>query len=112
MTDNHHMNLFCLVDGEDTSNAFSIRIPSNDAVDDLKSLIKAGQSPIFDDITAESLTLWRVSIPVVPANKHKPIVLSEIDSSTELGPTDDISDAFGDQLPKNTIHIVIRQPSP
>ncbi|KAF9325121.1 hypothetical protein BG006_011376 [Podila minutissima] len=111
MTDNR-ISLFCLVNGEATSNAFSIKIPSTDTVDDLKKLIKADQTPIFDDITANSLTLWRVSLPVISANKHKPIVLSEFESATELDPTDDISDVFEDQPPKKTIHIIIQRPPP
>ncbi|KAF9080350.1 hypothetical protein BGX23_002284 [Mortierella sp. AD031] len=111
MTDNH-LTLFCLVDGESTSNAFSVEIDSTKTVDGLKKLIKADQSPIFDDITANSLTLWRVSIPVVSANKHKPIVLSEVESSTELDPTDDVSDVFPKTPPKKTIHIIIHRPPP
>ncbi|KAG0069695.1 hypothetical protein BGZ92_004625 [Podila epicladia] len=102
MTDNC-LTLFCLVDGVAMSNAFSIKIPSSDSVDDLKDLIKAKQSPDFDDIVANNLALWRVMIPVVPANKHKPITLSEIDSTTELDPTDDISDVFEDQPRKQSM---------
>ncbi|KAF9321817.1 hypothetical protein BG003_010841 [Podila horticola] len=114
MTDNS-LNLICLVDGEATSNAFSVKIPSNDSVDDLKKLIKTEKSVAFDDIPANKLTLWRVSIPVVLANKHNPIVLNEIDSPTELDPTeldptDDISDVFEDQPPKKTIHIMVQRP--
>ncbi|KAF9078942.1 hypothetical protein BGX23_005644, partial [Mortierella sp. AD031] len=72
MTDNR-FNLFCLVNGEASSNAFSIKIPSTDTVDDLKDLIKTKKAPRFDDVAADELTLWKVSIPVVPANKHRPI---------------------------------------
>ncbi|KAF9320026.1 hypothetical protein BG003_007388 [Podila horticola] len=105
------LSLFCLVDGEATSNVFSIKVPSNDTVDDLKKLIKTEKSPAFDDIPADKLTLWRVSIPIVPANKHNPIVLNEIDSPTELSPADDISDVFEVQQPKKTIHIIVQRPS-
>ncbi|KAG0337738.1 hypothetical protein BG000_005031 [Podila horticola] len=109
MTDNI-LSLFCLVDGEATSNSFSIKIPSSDAVDDLKNLIKAALSPQFNDNAAKDLTLWRVSIPVVPANKTNPINLTDIISATQLAPTDDISDVFQDQPPKKTIHIIVQRP--
>ncbi|KAF9290323.1 hypothetical protein BGZ74_000539, partial [Mortierella antarctica] len=101
MADNR-MSLFCLVDGETTSNAFSIKIPSNDTVDDFKDLIKAKQSLDFDDI--------HVTIPVVPANKNKPIVLNEIIFPMELNPTDDLSDVFKESPPKRTIHIIVQSP--
>ena len=110
MTDNH-MNLFCLVDGEATSTAFSVKIPSNDTVDDLKNLIKTALSPQFDDIAAKDITLWRVDQPVIAANKHNPILLSAIEFPTELDPTDDISDVFEHHPPKKTIHIIVQLPS-
>jgi hypothetical protein len=34
---NNLLTLFCLVDGEATSNAFSTKVPSSDTVDDLVS---------------------------------------------------------------------------
>lgn len=53
----HRLNLFCLVDGEGTSNAFFVKIPSSDTVDDLKNHIKTALSPQFDDIAAKALAL-------------------------------------------------------
>ncbi|KAF9212178.1 hypothetical protein BGZ59_007127, partial [Podila verticillata] len=64
----------------------------------------------FDDIAADKLTLWRVSIPVVPLNKRKPIVLTEVKSAVELDPTDDLSDVFEEKPPKKTIHIIVQRP--
>lgn len=107
---NDHVSLFCLVNGEAMANAFSIKIPSSDTVDDLKDLIKAKQSPDFDNIVVNNLMLWHVMIPIVPANKHKPITVNEIAFKTELDPTDNISDVFEDQPPKKTIHIIIQCP--
>ncbi|KAF9307970.1 hypothetical protein BG003_011799, partial [Podila horticola] len=109
MTDTD-LTLFCLVDGDATSNAFPIRIPSNDTVDDLKNLIKARNNNAFSDIDADKLTLWRVSLPVVTANRNKPIILTEIESTTVLDPTDEISDIFEDQLPKKTVNVIIQRP--
>jgi hypothetical protein len=48
--------------------------------------------------------------PSVPANKHKPIVLNEVESSTELDPTDDVSEFFDKPPPKKTIHIIVQRP--
>ncbi|KAG0264515.1 hypothetical protein DFQ27_001184 [Actinomortierella ambigua] len=44
MTDNH-TTLFCLIDGEATFKAFSIKAPPSGTVDDLKGLIKAKKTP-------------------------------------------------------------------
>ncbi|KAF9135668.1 hypothetical protein BGX30_011486 [Mortierella sp. GBA39] len=92
MTDNP-LTLHCLVGGEATSNALLVEIPSSDTVDDLKN-------PIETKETNDS---------VVPANKHKPIVLNEIDSTTELDPTDDNSDVFPKAPPKETIDDTVQR---
>ncbi|KAF9377839.1 hypothetical protein CPC16_011612, partial [Podila verticillata] len=109
MTDNR-MSLFCLVDGESASSVFPVKLFPDDSIGDLKKLIKTEKSPEFDDIPADKLTLWRISIPVVPLNKHKPIVLNESESATELNPTDDISDVFEEKPPEKTIHIIVQRP--
>ncbi|KAF9344808.1 hypothetical protein BGX26_003865, partial [Mortierella sp. AD094] len=75
MADNF-FTLFCLVDGDATP--FSIKIPSSDTVDSLKDAIKVKKSPEFDDIAADKLALWHVSIPIVSPDKRKPIFLSEV----------------------------------
>ncbi|KAI1302690.1 hypothetical protein EDD11_005566 [Mortierella claussenii] len=92
---------FCLVDGEATSNAFPVSTSTTTTVGELKDLIKTKKAPRFDDVAADELTLWRVSILVVPADKHKPIVLSEI-PSTELVPTDDLCNL---RQPENGLHL-------
>ncbi|KAG0003197.1 hypothetical protein BGZ79_001419 [Entomortierella chlamydospora] len=101
---------FCLVDGESISNAFSVKVSAADSVDDLKKLIKLDQTPAFDDITANKLTPWSVSIPVVEAKKHDPVILKSIESKDELLSTTDLSEVFGEGAPKKTIHIIIQRP--
>ncbi|KAF8922808.1 hypothetical protein BGZ52_010935, partial [Haplosporangium bisporale] len=76
MTDNR-MSLFCLVDGESTSSVFPVKMSADDSIGDLKKLIKSKKTNDFSDIDADKLTLWRVSIPVDPVNKHKLIVLND-----------------------------------
>ncbi|KAF9085808.1 hypothetical protein BGX23_009357 [Mortierella sp. AD031] len=111
MTDNH-LTLFCLVDGEATSQAFSVEIHRTKTVDHLKELIKAKKPIDFENVDANNLTLRRVSIPVVPANKHKPVVLNEFEAATEFNPTDDVADVFPDKPSKKTIHIIVERPPP
>ncbi|KAI8356284.1 hypothetical protein B0O80DRAFT_23817 [Mortierella sp. GBAus27b] len=63
------LTIWCLVNGTSSGNAFSVKVPSNGTVDDLKDLIKAKQAPGFDDIAASSLTLWKVEIPTTPVRQ-------------------------------------------
>ncbi|KAG0247450.1 hypothetical protein BGZ95_008667, partial [Linnemannia exigua] len=107
---NNPFTLFCLVDGEATSNAFPVDIEPNKTAAHLRDLIKTKKTPRFDDVTADELTLWRVSHPVIAANKHNPVLLSAIDDPIELDPTDDIADVFAEAPPKKTIHIIVQRP--
>ncbi|KAF9118121.1 hypothetical protein BGX30_004813, partial [Mortierella sp. GBA39] len=107
MTD-YLLTLFCRVDGEATE--FPVDIWSSKTFGHLKQQIWTENPHTFIGVDAKDLTLWRVSIPVVPANKHKPIVFNEVESPTELDPTDDISDVFPEAPPKKTIHIIVQRP--
>jgi hypothetical protein len=102
--------LFCLVDGDSTS--FSVDIDASKTVDHLKDAIKTKQSPDFDNLVASNLTLWRVSIPLVPKKDRKDISLSDVPLKEELDETDDHSDVFPVKLPKKTIHIIVQRPPP
>ncbi|OAQ22601.1 hypothetical protein K457DRAFT_25897 [Linnemannia elongata AG-77] len=84
MNDNH-LTLFCLVDGEATSNAFSVKIPLSDTIDDLKGLIKTKKTNDFQDVDADKLTLWA---------------------------TNKLSMVFDADLPEDTIHVIVQRPLP
>ncbi|KAF8914827.1 hypothetical protein BGZ58_005653, partial [Dissophora ornata] len=110
MTDN--LNLTCLVDGESTS--FPVKIESSETIGTLKKAIKLEKPNDFSDVDADKLTLWRVSIPVLPKKDRKEISLADVplNSKEELDETDDISDVFKEPPPKKTIHIIVQRPSP
>ncbi|KAF9180525.1 hypothetical protein BGZ50_006168 [Haplosporangium sp. Z 11] len=94
-----------------TTNAFSVKVPSSDTVNDLKEPIKNKKLVDFEHVDANNLTLWHVAHPIIAANKHQSALLNAIDSLTELDPTDDIADVFTETPPKKTIHVIIRRPS-
>ncbi|KAF9965237.1 hypothetical protein BGZ70_005179 [Mortierella alpina] len=104
--------MFCLVDGEVPSRAFQVSISSTATVSDLKKLIKAEKTNDFSDVDADKLTLWRVSYPITAANRHTAVLLSSMDSATELEPMDDIADVFQDMPPKRTVHVIVQRPPP
>ncbi|KAG0022275.1 hypothetical protein BGZ82_011068 [Podila clonocystis] len=105
MATDNRLDLFCLVEGESTP--FPVKIESANTIGDLKKLIKAKKTPGFNDIDADKLTLWRVSIPLAPLNERKPVFLNEIISATELDPADDLSNVFEPKAPRK-----IHEPKP
>jgi len=107
MTDNH-MNLFCLVDGE--SSPFSVKAAPDSTVDDLKNFIKIKKAPRFDDIAADELTLWHVSIP--DSDDGFPTPLDSFHEKKSLKATTKLSVVFTTELPEDSIHILVQRPAP
>ncbi|KAG0256493.1 hypothetical protein BGZ95_005479 [Linnemannia exigua] len=107
---NDPLTLFCLVDGDSTP--FSVDIDASKTVDHLKDAIKLKKPNDFNDVDADVLTLWRVSIPVAPKKERKEISLADIPSKEELDETDDLSDVFEETPPKKTIHVIVQRPPP
>ncbi|KAI1295239.1 hypothetical protein EDD11_007888 [Mortierella claussenii] len=109
MADNH-ISLYCLVDGLAPSNAFPVDIESTKTIGNLKDLIKAKQSPDFDDVAANKLTLWRVSVP--DDNPGSVITIAALDSKTELStPRTPLSQLFPKSSDVNT-YIIVQRPPP
>ncbi|KAG0212656.1 hypothetical protein BGX28_005852 [Mortierella sp. GBA30] len=92
------------------SNVFDIEIESTAKVSTLKKLIKVEKTPEFDDIAADKLTLWCVSIPIDAAKKHEQIFLDPIISKEELLPTRRLSKVFAEELPEDTVHVIVQRP--
>ncbi|GJJ73299.1 hypothetical protein EMPS_05657 [Entomortierella parvispora] len=105
------ITLFCLVDEDATSQAFSIEVNQNKTVDHLKNLIKAKKSPRFDAFPADELTLWRVSISVADdVDDELSVLLNNITGKNKrkLSPVWRLSKAFPDEPAEETIHIIVR----
>ena len=64
----------------------------------------------FTDVDAKSLTLWRVSIPITDEDDEVPIVLNFFDEKKKLGPATRLSKVFPEDLPEETIHIIVQRP--
>ncbi|KAG0053356.1 hypothetical protein BGZ83_001250 [Gryganskiella cystojenkinii] len=109
MTDKS-LTLFCVVDGESVSNAFDIAIESAKTVSDFKMAIKHEKAPRFDDIAADKLILWRVSIP---EDKQSSVVtITALDDKTELDKSwIPLSQLFRNDADYNTYTIVQRPPA-
>ncbi|KAF9107236.1 hypothetical protein BGX29_006922 [Mortierella sp. GBA35] len=107
---NNLLNLFCLVDGEATSQAFSVEVDSTKTVDHLKNLLKAEQSPDFDDVVANNLTLWSVSIPDDDNDDEIPIVLDNVNNKDKkrLRATRELSESFIDKPPTSSFSALLK----
>ncbi|KAG0351443.1 hypothetical protein BG005_009051 [Podila minutissima] len=113
MTDT--FRLFCLLDGESTSNAFPVVIESSETVGELKERIKAKKTSVFHDVDADHLTLWCVSIPDPDDDDNKNDVHIHVDNMpdkgrTKLKATHELSDIFQEKPAKRTIHIIVKRP--
>ncbi|KAG0076645.1 hypothetical protein BGZ90_008382 [Linnemannia elongata] len=109
MADNH-LTLFCLVNGEAASNAFTLKTPSNNTVYDLKELIKAKKTNDFGAVDANKLTLWRAFIP--DDSLHSAIIVDALDDKTELrNPWTRLFKLFPESSDDNA-YIIIQRPTP
>ncbi|KAG0369128.1 hypothetical protein BGZ54_000242 [Gamsiella multidivaricata] len=106
------LSLFCLIDGEPTSNAFLVSIPSTDTIGHLKKLIKAKKTVAFADVAADKLTLWRVSVTITDDDEEIPILLDNVEKNDKkkLGPATRLHKVFPEDLPEETIHIIVQRP--
>ncbi|KAF9091892.1 hypothetical protein BGX23_004802, partial [Mortierella sp. AD031] len=93
-----------------TTNAFLVEIESTKTIGDLKKPVKTEKAPRFDDVAADELTLWRVSIPDDDDNDEQPILLDKVSEKKKLKATTKLSKAFDTELPEDTIHIIVQRP--
>ncbi|KAG0004843.1 hypothetical protein BGZ65_012559 [Modicella reniformis] len=71
------LNLFCLFEGQSIWKTFSVDIDADEYVGCLKDAIKAKMTPEFDNIDANKLILWKVSIPFTV--EEKSITMKDIE---------------------------------
>ncbi|KAF9270961.1 hypothetical protein BGZ88_007127, partial [Linnemannia elongata] len=69
------------------------------------------KSPEFDDIAADKLIIWRVSIPDKDDDDETPIKIDNVPESEKkkLRATNKVS-VFGAALPESTIHVIVQPP--
>jgi hypothetical protein len=103
------LDLNCLVLGHDASHIFPIEIAESKTVGTLRKAIKDEKRPAFDHVPADTLLLWKVSIPV---NRNLTENLSKLDFVDEgsLLPVKRLSGVFSDQPEDEHLHIVVRVP--
>ncbi|KAI8344986.1 hypothetical protein B0O80DRAFT_492022 [Mortierella sp. GBAus27b] len=104
------LTIWCLVNGTSSSeNAFSVNVPSSGTVYDLKRAIKDQNTETFKAIDAKDLTLWRVCVANTD-DDELPILLDSLDEKKKLRPATRISKVFTEELPEETVHIIVQPP--
>ena len=112
ITDSHSLQsttltLFCYLRGDHYTQTFPVEIDKEKSAGYLKEVIKEKKRPKFDNLPADSLFLWNVSVPINRdlINGVEALNLLEDDA---LSPSRILTDIFPD-LEKDCIHFVIDQ---
>src|SRR2546421_8028180 len=98
------ITLFCLVKGNTTANAFSVKISRDEPISELKKAIKAEKQNDFAGVNADKLKLWKVEISGDHVN---PLTLHDND---ELLAIKKILKYFTDSPPEEHIHVLVKPP--
>jgi hypothetical protein len=101
------ITLFCLVKGNTSENAFSVKISRDEPISELKKVIKAENAQTFANIDAKDLKLWKVRIPGAQDDQLRNLILQDSD---ELLAINDIGDYWPTSPPKKHIHIIVKLP--
>ncbi|KAF8906387.1 hypothetical protein BGZ58_006329, partial [Dissophora ornata] len=104
------LTLFCLINGELTSNAFPVETSSDKTVGVLKDLIKAKRTVALSNVDANELTLW---LAVIPDNRcGSAITIGALDGKTKLSnPRRRLSQLFSES-PDEETYILVQRPAP
>ena len=101
------ITLFCLVKGNTSEKAFSVKISRDEPISELKKAIKAEKAPEFNNFPADKLKLWNVKIP---NNRNDLLSNLTLNDGDELLATKKISKYFPDSPPEEHIHVIVKLP--
>ena len=100
--------LNCWVLGEDTTRIFPVEIDRDKNVGGLKKAIKEEKKPAFDNITADSLNVWKVSIPIdEDVNLEAQVKNLKVLETKSLLPVQPLSGIFRNAV-EERLHVIVR----
>ena len=101
------LELYCLVLNDDPNRIFLVKIANTKSVGALKKAIKEEKRPLFDNIPADSLVLWDVSISTESdKDLQKELENFEADNKKSLRSTTKLSNLF-QKTEMETLHALI-----
>ncbi|RIA93164.1 hypothetical protein C1645_30336 [Glomus cerebriforme] len=101
------ITLFCLVKGNTSEKAFSVKINRDEPISELKKAIKAEKQNDFAGVDADRLKLWKKEIPDDQDDLLSNLTLNDGD---ELLATREIGDYWTEKPPKRHIHVIVKLP--
>jgi crinkler effector protein len=103
------ITIICWFLGDLYEHVFGVEISRNETVATLKDAIKAENQNTLNDIDADCLILYKVSIPCTSQLAEHATAL-ELDK-LELNSLDELSEIFANGLLPKHVHVVIEIPS-
>src|SRR6266545_2029199 len=104
------LRLNCWVLGEDSTRIFPVEVDRDENVGGLKEAIKEKMKPAFDHITANSLDVWNVSIPIdEDTNLQAQVKGMRLHEKKSLWPLKGLLRIFRD-LDQEALHVVVKSP--
>ena len=100
------LTLICYVRDDNCKQAFEVEIDKAKSVSALREAIKEKTRPKFDDISADSLSLWKASVPINRDLKKCVETLNLVDDDS-LYSYEILSDIFSSGLEGKSVHIII-----
>ena len=103
------LELNCLVLGDDPSCVFTVKIAASESVSTLRETIKDKKKHAFEHVDADTLVLWKVSIPVDESVKDS---LSRLDLAGQrsLSSVHRLSNVFTNAPEEGHLHIAVKAP--
>ena len=97
--------------GEDSTRIFPVEIDRDKNVGGLKEVIKEKKKAAFDNVDADSLDVWNVSIPTDgPTSINEQVENLKVLKTKSLLPVKPLSDIFRNVVDEY-LHVVVRDPS-
>ena len=100
------LSLNCFVLGDKPEQMFTVKIPKTDNVSTLKKLIKEEKARHFNHVDADSLVLWKSSIPF-NRNLNEDVETLKLVNDNALLPVEILSNVFPSVLGNKTVHIIV-----
>jgi len=103
------LEINCLLDGDDASHVFPVKISSNECVGALRKAIKEEKKPALDHVTADSLKVWRVSIPD-DAKFAEALANVKLKEEEALSPMETLSRTFSNVHEAGRLQVIVKSP--
>jgi hypothetical protein len=100
------LQLNCWVFDNHVNQVFLVKIMDTESVGTLKQAIEEMKLSLHH-ISADTLTLWKVSFPV-NHNFQQSIANLDLTNETSLSSVDDLFEVFSDVTPHKNLHIIVK----